>query len=376
MTEDKLRDEAQRLMEEKEEYQEVAKDTLKKLVDEKLEAVKKMQDLEKQLSTAEDEFAVLKELYEKNAEESKELASEVSKLREELENVRQKIPPEPEPESKTMEGTTEKAASAIETTEATSQENKSGEEQKQVEGTDDEASRASELSSESSNTTLAEPSLDDAVVTRELLGKQETIVSTVGRDEESQNEVVSALRAQLSELTTNEQTLRTQFEKCKSQWESERRDILAEKDELSRKVEDDEVRSLKAQLEEERELRRRSQVELQRMAAASDNAETAGQVVAAADEEHDGSALDVSLNDSLAEAEEKIAQLLKVKERYAEEREANSRLETSVAELEKEVSRLGSYSQTATAVAAVPIAILFLYFLSYFLSFFGSSDKV
>ena len=377
MTEDKLRDEAQRLMEEKEEYQEVAKDTLKKLVDEKLEAVKKMQDLEKQLSTTEDEFAVLKELYEKNAEESKELASEVSKLREELENVRQKIPPEPEPESKTMEGTTEKAASAIETTEATSQENKSEEEQKQVEGTDDEASRASELSSESSNTTLAEPSLDDAVVTRELLGKQETIVSTVGRDEECQNEVVSALRAQLSELTTNEQTLRTQFEKCKSQWESERRDILAEKDELSRKVEDDEVRSLKAQLEEERELRRRSQVELQRMAAASDNDETAaGQVAAAADEELDGSALDVSLNDSLAEAEEKIAQLLKVKERYAEEREANSRLETSVAELEKEVSRLGSYSQTATAVAAVPIAILFLYFLSYFLSFFGSSDKV
>ena len=113
MTEDKLRDEAQRLMEEKEEYQEVAKDTLKKLVDEKLEAVKKMQDLEKQLSTTEDEFAVLKELYEKNAEESKELASEVSKLREELENVRQKIPPEPEPESKTMEGTTEKAASAF-----------------------------------------------------------------------------------------------------------------------------------------------------------------------------------------------------------------------------------------------------------------------
>ena len=80
---------------------------------------------------------------------------------------------------------------------------------------------------------------------------------------------------------------------------------------------------------------------------------------------------------SLAEAEEKIAQLLKVKERYAVEREANSRLETSVVELEKEVSRLGSYSQTATAVAAVPIAILFLYFLSYFMSIFGgSSDKV
>jgi molybdenum-dependent DNA-binding transcriptional regulator ModE len=46
MTEDKLRDEAQRLMEEKEEYQEVAKETLKKLADDKLEAVVQKQQTE------------------------------------------------------------------------------------------------------------------------------------------------------------------------------------------------------------------------------------------------------------------------------------------------------------------------------------------
>ena len=368
-------------MEEKEEYQEVAKDTLKKLVDEKLEAVKKMQDLEKQLSTTEDEFAVLKELYEKNTEEGKELASEVSKLREELEHARQKIPPEPEPEPEVenkRDGETEKTESAIETTETTSQENQS--EGKQTEDTEDDASKASgvsDLTSESSNNTLAEPSSDAADLPREVLGKQETIVAAqVEQEEESPNDVVSALRAQVSELTANERGLREELEKCKSQWESERTDILAEKGEQVGKVEDGEVSRLREQLEEERELRRRSQEELQRMSAASEGAKVSGPVVSVADEELDGSTLDVSLNDSLAEAEEKIAQLLKVKERYAEEREANSRLETSVAELEKEVTRLGSYSQTATAVAAVPIAILFLYFLSYFMSFFGSSDKV
>lgn len=367
MTEDKLRDEAQRLMEEKEEYQEVAKDTLKKLVDEKLEAVKKMQDLEKQLSTTEDEFAVLKELYERNAEENKDLATEVSKMREELEVVRQKIPPEPVPEVESKrDEETEKAESAIETTEATSQENQS--EGRQTEDTEDDAFKASgvsELTSESCNITVAEPNSDSADVPRQVLGKQETIVAAVEQDEEGPNDVVSALRAQVSELTENERGLRAELEKCKSQWESEKRDILAEKGEQGEKVEDDEVRSLKEQLEEERELRRRSQVSEVANAAVS------------ADEELNGSILDVSLNDSLAEAEEKIAQLLKVKERYAVEREANSRLETSVVELEKEVSRLGSYSQTATAVAAVPIAILFLYFLSYFMSIFGgSSDKV
>ena len=79
MTEDKLRDEAQRLMEEKEEYQEIAKETLKKIMEEKLEAVKKLKELEKQLSTTEDEFAVLKDLYDRDVEENKKLAEQVNR---------------------------------------------------------------------------------------------------------------------------------------------------------------------------------------------------------------------------------------------------------------------------------------------------------
>ena len=85
MTEDKLREETQRLMGEKELYQETAKETLKKLVDEKLEAVKKQKELEKALSNTEDEYGSLKELYEKYVQENRELALQVNRLRTELE---------------------------------------------------------------------------------------------------------------------------------------------------------------------------------------------------------------------------------------------------------------------------------------------------
>ena len=377
-----MRDEAQRLMEEKEEYQEVAKDTLKKLVDEKLEAVKKMQDLEKHLSNTEDEFAVLKELYENNSEESKGLAAEVSKLREELEQARRKIPPEPEAENK-KDVKTEKAESAIETTEVTSQEYMSAEKERTEDIAD--ASQTSEVSAEfgceSSNTSLAEqPSSDAAAnVSKKARSKQEseeTIRPAVEQSEESLTDTACGLRAQLSELAASEQALRAELERRRSDWEAEKRIILAERggdkvEEGDQRVQDgDHVCCLKEQLGEERRLRQRAEGELQRMT-------TAGPAAASVDESTGiGLPLDISLNDSLQEAEDKIAQLLKVKERYAVEREANSRLETSVAELEREVSRLGSYSQTATAVAAVPIAILFLYFLSCLMSVFGSSDKV
>ena len=95
MNEDKLRDETKRLMEEKEEYQERAKDTLKRLVSEKLEAVKKLQEVEKILGTTEDEYATLRELYDKNMDENKKLAAEINRLNTDLEATRAKIPPEP-----------------------------------------------------------------------------------------------------------------------------------------------------------------------------------------------------------------------------------------------------------------------------------------
>ena len=75
-------------MEEKELYQETAKETLKKLVDEKLEAVKKQKDLEKALSNTEDEYSSLKELYEKYVDENRELALQVNSQTNELEELK------------------------------------------------------------------------------------------------------------------------------------------------------------------------------------------------------------------------------------------------------------------------------------------------
>ena len=73
----RLRDETKKLMQEKEDYQETAKATLKKLVDEKLEAVNKQKELEKALSNIEDEYASLKELHDKDVAQNRELAVQV-----------------------------------------------------------------------------------------------------------------------------------------------------------------------------------------------------------------------------------------------------------------------------------------------------------
>jgi len=59
--------------------QETAKDTLKKLVDEKLETVKRMSDIERSLSNTEDEYSTLKELYDREVEENRKLAEEISR---------------------------------------------------------------------------------------------------------------------------------------------------------------------------------------------------------------------------------------------------------------------------------------------------------
>jgi len=84
MTEDKLREETKRLMEEKESYQNTAKDTLKRLVDEKLDSCKKLKDVETSLENLECEYSSLKQLYEKAMDENKKLSEKVTALSEEL----------------------------------------------------------------------------------------------------------------------------------------------------------------------------------------------------------------------------------------------------------------------------------------------------
>merc|ERR1719187_2274677 len=84
MTEDKLREETKRLMEEKESYQNTAKDTLKKVVDEKLESCKKLKEVEQALHNLEEEYTALRKLYDRVVDENKKLSEKITTLSEDL----------------------------------------------------------------------------------------------------------------------------------------------------------------------------------------------------------------------------------------------------------------------------------------------------
>ncbi|XP_037086644.1 sarcolemmal membrane-associated protein-like [Pollicipes pollicipes] len=73
--EDKLREEIARLQEEKNTYQNVAKESLKKVLQEKLEAVRRLQEVERSLTSAQDECRCQTELREATAGELAELAA-------------------------------------------------------------------------------------------------------------------------------------------------------------------------------------------------------------------------------------------------------------------------------------------------------------
>jgi len=84
MTEDKLREETKRLMSDKESYQTAAKENLKRLVDEKLEASKRLKEVETSLSNLEEEYSSLTQLYDKVVEENKRLSEKMTGLAEEV----------------------------------------------------------------------------------------------------------------------------------------------------------------------------------------------------------------------------------------------------------------------------------------------------
>ena len=87
------------------------------------------------------------------------------------------------------------------------------------------------------------------------------------------------------------------------------------------------------------------------------------------------------LNTSMTvETEERINQLLKVKEKFVEISADKSQLEQSFQELEKEVETLSLQSQTATACCLIPLAILILAVIIAYLPILapalGTSDQV
>lgn len=84
----------------------------------------------------------------------------------------------------------------------------------------------------------------------------------------------------------------------------------------------------------------------------------------------------VNLEKSLSEAEAKISELLKVKEKYAEVSAENSNLATNLSEMQQEMDLMSLQTKTATGCALIPIAVVILAMLaSYFPFSFFSADK-
>jgi len=84
MSDDKLREEAKRLLEDKEKYQIAAKDSLKKLVDEKLCMVRNLQDTETKLTSLQQEYNSMHSLYNGVLQENSKLSVKISDLSEEV----------------------------------------------------------------------------------------------------------------------------------------------------------------------------------------------------------------------------------------------------------------------------------------------------
>jgi len=89
--EDKLREELRKLQEDKCQYQGTAKESLHKMLQEKLEAVQKMQDLERTLSNTEDECAHLKDLCEHSQQDLQDLALKYSLQLQKVEELTSKL---------------------------------------------------------------------------------------------------------------------------------------------------------------------------------------------------------------------------------------------------------------------------------------------
>ncbi|XP_075552952.1 uncharacterized protein LOC142585813 isoform X6 [Dermacentor variabilis] len=83
-TDDKLREEITRLQKERERYEDTAKESLKKALQEKLEALRRVQELEYTASNSEDECARLREVYEAAQKEIGALANRADKHQKEI----------------------------------------------------------------------------------------------------------------------------------------------------------------------------------------------------------------------------------------------------------------------------------------------------
>ena len=414
MNEDKLREEAKRLMEDKEEYQERAKETLKKLVNEKLEAVKKIQELEKNLSTTEDEFATLKELYDKSQDESKNLASEIDRLNSELKAANEKIPeivPVAETETNAI----------IENSGENNEEIVKENSKTVIDQAEDQAeNQAEDQAEQAENQAEIQPQAEDeelAVKTTNLENTMNTSTTTLDMsitDAENEqvkllNEKIQTIETALAEANLNYESLKETHGAMNVELNVAQQQLceaLKLLDEKCRSLEEIEVQKLKnaensepseppepsneaVEADKEAEI---CKLKEEKEAVCSENeqlrADLASQLQLIEDYESKSMAASSStlvgsmvtkdtaqLEKSLCEAEAKISELLKVKEKYAEVSAEKSNLAMNLSEMQQEMNLMSLQTRTATFCALIPIAIVFLAMLASYVPFFGSGSS-
>lgn len=89
--EDTLRQELVALQDDKHHYETTAKESLRRVLQEKLEAVRKISDLEQSLGNTENECCYLKEITEKTQNDLKQLAEDYQEQRKEVEQLQEKL---------------------------------------------------------------------------------------------------------------------------------------------------------------------------------------------------------------------------------------------------------------------------------------------
>ncbi|XP_015907081.1 sarcolemmal membrane-associated protein [Parasteatoda tepidariorum] len=91
VTEEKLKDDVVKLQEDKDKYQLAAKESLKKVLQEKLEAIRKIQDLENSLSNTENECSHLMDINQKKEQEIELLLDKAAENEKEIGNLTKKL---------------------------------------------------------------------------------------------------------------------------------------------------------------------------------------------------------------------------------------------------------------------------------------------
>jgi len=441
VTEDKLREEAKRLMEEKEAYQNSAKDTLKKIVDDKIEAITKVKTVEQSLVTLEAEYSSLTQLYNRSIEENKNLSEKLTSLNEDLNKKKKDEVSEMNSINDTKNELndviiksdlyieadyhSENGDSTVDTIESNG---KYCEEESDLDKTenDDLLSASTEsledddkdvtrnrfnvvLSSDPSISELSDPTKLSQLL--EETSRLRGFVEEIDRSKKKTDCELVNLRINLEEAKNENSTVLQELENTRNKL-SDAEKLISTQDKLVKDLEEklqentfrqsdtvvgegeattadvkhisdleQDVNRLTTECKSLQELVQKLEdanckLEADCLRAASPPEGKEGGEERSVKMETDESTSQLEL--SLAEAEEKIAGLLQVKEKLFNVQAEKERLEGDVTRLEEELSIIAVASRTLTACTVIPIIVLLvaivMAFLPWISSIFGTRD--